>query len=98
MITCLPSCSVNWAANGRANASVPPPAGNGLRNVMGLFGHSCAIAAVPVTKDMQRAVFSNFSINAFLIIILLPSSLKNWLKRNSVLQKFNTGVQGTKAV
>jgi hypothetical protein len=40
---------------------------------MGLFGHSWAIAAVPVTKDMQRAVFSNFSINAFLIIILLPS-------------------------
>jgi hypothetical protein len=40
---------------------------------MGLFGHSCAIAAVPVTKDMQSAVFSNFTINAFLIIILHPS-------------------------
>jgi hypothetical protein len=40
---------------------------------MGLFGHSWAIAAVPVTKDMQRAVFRTFSINAFLIIILLPS-------------------------
>jgi hypothetical protein len=43
---------------------------------MVLTGHSCAIAAVPVTKDMQRAVFSNFSINAFLIIIFLPSLLK----------------------
>jgi len=31
---------------------------------------------VPVTKDMQRAVFSNFSINVFLIIILLPSLKK----------------------
>jgi hypothetical protein len=36
---------------------------------MGLYGLSCAIAAVPVTYETHRTDFSSFSINEFLIIV-----------------------------
>jgi hypothetical protein len=37
--TRLPNCVSSWAASGRANASVPPPAANGTMKVIGLSGH-----------------------------------------------------------
>src|SRR6185436_18430674 len=44
-ITCCPSDCESLAESGRQKVSTPPPAGKGLRNVTGLFGHVCACAA-----------------------------------------------------
>src|SRR3954463_11289710 len=44
MISCLPVCLANCAPSGRANASVPPPAGNGTIIVTGLTGHAAFCA------------------------------------------------------
>ena len=45
MITWRPRSLVSMAVIGRANASVPPPAGNGTISVTGLLGHACALTA-----------------------------------------------------
>src|SRR5258708_6037265 len=41
----LPALLANWAENGRAKASVPPPAGNGTTRYTGLDGQSAAARA-----------------------------------------------------
>ena len=46
----LPVSLVNCAPSGRANASVPPPAGNGTSSVTGLAGHACAQPALGRAK------------------------------------------------
>src|SRR6185436_234053 len=54
-ITCWPSDCESFAESGRQKVSTPPPAGNGLRNVIGLFGHACACAANDRAESAQAA-------------------------------------------
>src|SRR4030095_6391595 len=46
MRICTPSWSPTCAARGRANTSVPPPAGNGLIQVIGPAGQPCCARAI----------------------------------------------------
>src|SRR5687768_14329891 len=56
MMNCWPSCCESFAAIGRANVSVPPPAGNGLRKVTGLVGQACAFASAATAVIESAAV------------------------------------------
>src|SRR6266851_4184629 len=75
---CWPSWSPTCAARGRRKASVPPPAGNGLRKTIGPFGQawartmagSTSEAARPSLRARRREV-----LNSNFIIALLPELL-----------------------
>src|SRR5512134_704109 len=55
MMIWQPSCSPTCAARGRAKVSVPPPAGNGLIQVMVPGGHAWARAIEGAASDAARA-------------------------------------------
>src|SRR5262252_3805296 len=53
-----PRFLVSTAVSGRANASVPPPAGNGTISMTGLLGHVCALTAPPPNAATAAAARS----------------------------------------
>src|SRR4051794_9594704 len=88
MMSCLPVCLVNCAASGRANASVPPPAGKGTIIITGRVGHAapCAFAkgATPATPAAAAARRTSRRVKRSEFIFLSPLESGDGTRRSTV--------------